>query len=64
MILPVIIIFFLYNYLPMLWNIIAFEKSSSIRKGIFGSQWVGLKHFETFFNSPYCVRVIRNTSAD
>lgn len=60
MILPVIIIFFLYNYLPMLWNIIAFEKYS-IRKGIFGSQWVGLKHFEKFFNSPYCVRVIRNT---
>ena len=28
MILPVIIIFFLYNYLPMLWNIIAFEKYS------------------------------------
>lgn len=60
MILPVIIIFFLYNYLPMLWNIIAFEKYS-IRKGILGSQWVGLKHFEKFFNSPYCVRVIRNT---
>lgn len=60
MILPVVVIFFIYNYLPMLWNIIAFEKYS-IRKGIFGSQWVGLAHFEKFFSSPYCGRVIRNT---
>ena len=60
MILPVIVIFLIYNYLPMLWNIIAFEKYS-IRKGIFGSKWVGLANFERFFSSPYCFRVIRNT---
>lgn len=44
----------------MLWNIISFEKYS-IRKGIFGSTWVGLENFERFFSSPYCWRVIRNT---
>lgn len=60
MVLPVILIFFIYNYLPMVWNVIAFEKYS-IRKGIFGSQWIGLAHFEKFFSSPYCGRVIRNT---
>ena len=26
-----------------------------------GSQWVGLKHFRTFFSSHYCGRLISNT---
>ena len=60
MVLPVIVIFLVYNYLPMIWNLIAFEKFS-IRKGIFASPWVGLKNFEKFFSSPYCGRIIRNT---
>lgn len=60
MVLPVVAVFLIYNYLPMLWNIISFEKYS-IRKGIFGSRWVGLENFERFFSSPYCWRVIRNT---
>ncbi len=60
MVLPVVAVFLIYNYLPMLWNIISFEKYS-IRKGIFGSKWVGLENFERFFSSPYCWRVIRNT---
>ena len=60
MVLPVIAIFLVYNYLPMLWNIIAFEKYS-IRKGIFRSEWIGLENFVKFFSSPYCGRVIRNT---
>jgi putative aldouronate transport system permease protein len=33
----------------------------SLFKGFFGSEWVGLKHFEAFFNSPVFFRVIRNT---
>lgn len=30
-------------------------------KGIWGSDWVGFKHFERFFNSYYFERVIKNT---
>ena len=60
MVLPVIIVFLIYNYLPMAWNLIAFE-DYSVRKGIFRSDWIGLENFERFFSSPYCGRVIRNT---
>lgn len=60
MVLPVIVVFLIYNYLPMAWNLIAFE-DYSVRKGIFRSDWIGLENFERFFSSPYCGRVIRNT---
>jgi len=30
-------------------------------KGIFGSEWVGLKHFQDFFGSTFAWRAIRNT---
>ena len=30
-------------------------------KGIYGSAWVGFKHFLEFFNSYYFVRLVRNT---
>ncbi len=33
----------------------------SIKKGIFGSRWVGMQQFETFFNSPYFTRTLTNT---
>jgi putative aldouronate transport system permease protein len=44
----------------MVWNIAAFQKYS-IRRGLVGSQWVGLGNLIRFFNSPYAFRVIRNT---
>ena len=40
--------------------IIAF-KDYSIRKGILGSSWVGLKYFKQFLTSPSSVLVIKNT---
>lgn len=40
--------------------IIAF-KDFSFTKGIWGSPWVGLEHFTTFFNSIYFSRLIKNT---
>ena len=60
MALPVIAYFIIFHYIPMGGVVMAFQ-DFSIRKGIWGSQWVGLKHFESFFNSIYCWRVIRNT---
>jgi putative aldouronate transport system permease protein len=50
----------LFRYLPMYGIVLAF-KDFSVRRGILGSPWVGLKWFEQFFGSPYFFRLIRNT---
>ena len=57
---PVIVYFFIFNYIPMGGILMAFE-DYSIKKGIFGSTFVGFDNFIRFFNSIYCWRVIRNT---
>lgn len=51
---------FLFNYLPMVGLQIAFRDYRA-SKGIWGSQWVGLKYFIKFFNYPNCWKIIRNT---
>lgn len=60
MALPVFVWYFIFRYLPMYGVIIAFKDFSPM-KGIIGSEWVGLKHFFSFFSSYYAWRVIRNT---
>jgi len=57
---PVIIYFILFSYKPMYGALIAF-KNYSPGRGFGGSPWVGFVHFVRFFNSPYFVRLIRNT---
>ena len=57
---PVIVYFFICNYIAMGGILMAFE-DYSIKKGIFGSTFVGFDNFIRFFNSIYCWRVIRNT---
>ncbi len=60
MFIPVMIYFIVFNYLPMAGIIMAFEKYS-IKKGFFGSAWVGVANFQRFFASPYFWRLMRNT---
>lgn len=60
MVLPVVLYYFIFKYLPMYGSIIAF-KDYSIAKGIWGSPWVGLENFTNFFDSIYFWRVLRNT---
>ena len=60
MALPVIAYFIIFNYIPMTGIIMAFQKFQ-IKKGILGSQFVGLDNFARFYNSPYAWRLIRNT---
>lgn len=60
MILPTVIWYIVWNYFPMYGILIAFKKYS-VFKGVWGSEWVGLKNFTDFFTSPYAWRVIRNT---
>lgn len=60
LILPVLIYFIVFKYVPMYGMQIAF-KDFVATKGIFGSEWVGLKHFKRFFDSYYFWRLIKNT---
>lgn len=58
--LPVVVYFLIFNYAPMFGIVMAFEKFQ-IKKGIFGSQFVGLANFKRFFTSPFFWRLIKNT---
>ena len=52
--------FFLFMYKPMVGLLMAFE-NYNFKKGIFGSEWVGLANFKRFFRYKNCWRLIRNT---
>ena len=52
----------IFAYLPMGGAVIAF-KYYSIRGGIWGSEWVGLKHFKNFFTTPDFKNLMTNTLA-
>ena len=60
MLLPAVIIVILFNYVPMYGVQIAF-RDYTIVKGFLGSPWVGLKHFQRFFNSYNSITIIKNT---
>lgn len=60
LVLPVLIFYILFHYFPMYGAIIAFKDFSPMR-GIAGSPWVGFRHFESFFQSHFFGRVMRNT---
>ena len=52
--------YLVFHYLPMAGIVVAF-KDYRIAKGVFGSDWVGLKWFIQFFESFYFSRLMRNT---
>lgn len=58
--LPVFIYFVIFNYWPMAGIFMAFQ-DYDIAKGMFGSPWVGFKHFTNFFNDFYFNRLLTNT---
>lgn len=60
MVLPGLIVFIMFNYMPMLGVQIAF-KDYYFNKGIWGSEWVGLEHFRRLFASGDFSRVFKNT---
>lgn len=60
MLIPVLIYFILFCYRPMAGLMIAFENYKP-RKGVWGSEWVGLQNFISFFQSPFFYRVVKNT---
>ncbi len=60
MILPILIYFFVFAYIPMPGAYIAFV-DYSIGKGIFGSPFVGLKNFEFLAKTGDLWRITKNT---
>ncbi|WP_372339228.1 ABC transporter permease [Cohnella sp. WQ 127256] len=60
MVIPALLLIFVFSYLPMYGVLTAF-KDYNIMKGFLDSPWVGTKYFEQFFNSPDFSRVMRNT---
>jgi len=57
---PVLVYFAVFHYLPMYGVQIAFKDFIGTR-GIWGSPWVGMKHFERFFDSFFFWRLLKNT---
>lgn len=57
---PGILLVLTFAYVPMFGLVIAF-KDYTFTGGIFGSEWVGLKHFQKIFSDPYFFTVLRNT---
>lgn len=60
--LPAIILIFIFCYIPMYGYLIAFQdyKAGSSFWGP-DTEWVGLKHFERFYNSVFFSRLMGNT---
>ena len=60
MILPVVVYFIVFCYVPMYGVTLAF-KDYKVKLGILGSPWVGWKHFRRFFNSYNFKLLLTNT---
>lgn len=60
MILPGLVYFLVFKYLPMWGVLIAFQNYQPFL-GILGSKWVGLDHFERFFGDSDFWMLFRNT---
>ena len=60
MFMPAIIYFVVFKYVPMYGVTLAF-KDYHMGKGILGSEWVGLEHFEKLMRTSTFTRSVRNT---
>lgn len=60
LILPVVVYLIIFNYVPMAGIVLGFERFTP-KNGVYMSEWVGLKHFVTFFSSVFFIRVLKNT---
>lgn len=62
MIIPGVIFFIIFRYIPMGWLVIAFQNYQPFW-GIRGSDWVGLQHFSRLFLEGNFTMLLRNTLA-
>ncbi len=60
MLLPVILFYIIYCYVPMYGIVIAWKEWRP-KYGIWGSPWVGWENFETLFSQKLLPRAVKNT---
>lgn len=60
MLIPGIIFFLVYRYLPMYGIVMAFQ-DFRLAKGFLGSEWIGFQNFTEFFTSAFFPMVMKNT---
>jgi len=60
LLLPAFLYVLIFSYQPMYGVIIAF-KDFKVKRGYWGSEWVGLEHFIRFFTYPKFWTLIKNT---
>lgn len=63
LILPGIVFFIIFKYIPMFGIAIAFNDYSPTMgiRGFVTAEWIGLQNFRVFFNSLYFTQIIANT---
>lgn len=66
MVLPVLIYYFIFHYLPMAGVLLGFKDyqpvlGNSFFENLMQSDWVGFKYFKEFFTSVYFKRIMVNT---
>ncbi len=57
---PGLLFFIIYKYVPM-WGIVIAFQDYSIFTGVLESKWVGFKHFERMFEAEEFYRIFKNT---
>ncbi|GGF61691.1 sugar ABC transporter permease [Paenibacillus albidus] len=57
---PVLLYYILFKYVPMFGIVISF-KDYNLFKGVWASEWVGLKYYRWFLQNPDAWNIIRNT---
>lgn len=60
MILPGVLFFAIFKYVPLAGSIIAFQ-NYNVFQGILGSPFVGWEHFQKLFTYPELIQVLKNT---
>jgi len=64
LLIPALLYFLVFKYIPMYGLIIAFKNVSPLagfQEIFFGGTWAGLSNFQKFINSPYFWNVFSNT---
>ena len=60
LVLPSVAYFIIFKYIPISNAVIAF-KDYNVVQGIWGSEWIGTKNFQAFFENPVFWTLLQNT---
>ncbi|OUS76052.1 sugar ABC transporter permease [Paenibacillus sp. MY03] len=58
--LPALVYYIMFKYVPMFGILISFKDYNAF-KGVWESDWVGIKYYKLFFESPDFLKLLRNT---